>query len=165
MNGYLLSIIGTVLLCSIITVIIPNGKTAGTVKGIAKLVCVLAIIAPILRFFKTGELDWTTSKIDENNFSKSVIEIDQDFIQYYSESRVRETERQMETLLKEEFNIETAVSLRWEFESETVASRYEWERIRIKQIYVKMPENLSANAWNDVQEYLKKNYCSEVVLE
>ena len=149
MNGYLLSIIGTVLLCSIITVIIPNGKTAGTVKGIAKLVCVLAIIAPILRFFKTGELDWTTSKIDENNFSKSVIQI----------------ERQMETLLEEEFNIETAVSLRWEFESETVASRYEWERIRIKQIYVKMPENLSANAWNDVQEYLKKNYCSEVVLE
>ena len=164
MNGYLLSIIGTVLLCSIITVIIPSGKTAGTVKGIAKLVCVLAIIAPILRFFKTGELDWTKSDGDKENFSKTVIEIDQSFIQYYSESRVRETERQMETLLEEEFNIETAVSLRWEFESETVASRYEWERIRIKQIYVKMPENLSANAWNDVQEPPRYNSFSSNIL-
>ncbi len=165
MNGYLLSIIGTVLLSAIVTVVIPNGKTAGTVKGIARLVCVLAIIAPILRFFKTGEMDWTTSKIDGNNFSKSVIEIDQDFIEYYSESRVRETEGQIETLLLEEFHVKATVSLEWELESETVANRYEWERIRIKGIYVKMPEDFSADVWKSVQKYLKQTYCSEVILE
>lgn len=165
MNGYLLSIIGTVLLCSIITVIIPSGKTAGTVKGIAKLVCVLAIIAPILRFFKTGELDWTKSDGDKENFSKTVIEIDQSFIQYYSESRVEEAERQLEVLLKEEFGVQAVISFRWKFESETVANRYEWERIRVNTIHVNLLEEETVGVRNAVQEYLKKNYCSEVLLE
>lgn len=165
MNGYLLSIIGTVLLCAIITVIIPSGKTAGTVKGIAKLVCVLAIIAPILRFFKTGELDWTKSGSDGENFSKTVIEIDQDFIQYYSESRVEAAEKQLESLLKDEFGVQTTISLQWEFESETIANRYEWERIYIKQIYIKILDTQGESVQTAVREYLTKNYCSEVILE
>ena len=165
MNGYLLSIIGTVLLCAIITVIIPSGKTAGTVKGIAKLVCVLAIIAPILRFFKTGELDWTKSGSDGENFSKTVIEIDQDFIQYYSESRVEAAERQLENLLKDEFGVKTTISLQWEFANETIANRYEWERIYIKQIYVKILDTQGESVQTAVREYLTKNYCSEVILE
>lgn len=165
MNGYLLSIIGTVLLCSIITAIIPSGKTAGTVKGIAKLVCVLAIIAPILRFFKTGELVWTNSDGEGENFSKSVIEIDQSFIQYYSESRVEEAEKMLEALVAEDFGVQTTISIKWELEAETVASRYDWERIRIQKIYVKMLEEQTESERNAVEEYLKKNYCSEVILE
>ena len=160
MNGYLLSIIGTILLCSIITVLIPNGKTAGTVKGIAKLVCVLAIIAPILRFFKTGEFDWTKSE----NSSKSVIELDYDFIEYYSKARIKATESSLEMLIKEEFGVETTITLAWEMESETLDKYYEWDRIRITQIYVKLQSNEGVQV-GELIEYLKQNYCSEVILE
>ena len=160
MNGYLLSIIGTILLCSIITVLIPNGKTTGTVKGIAKLVCVLAIIAPILRFFKTGEFDWENA----GNSSKTVIELDYDFIEYYSEARVKVAERSLEGLLKEEFGVETSITLAWEAESETLDRYYEWEKIRITRIYVKL-QSEGGVSMEDLVEYLKQNYCSEVILE
>ena len=56
-SGYLLTIIGTVLVCSLITAIAPEGKTTASVKGVAKLVCTLAIISPVLRFFKTGSIE------------------------------------------------------------------------------------------------------------
>lgn len=160
MNGYLLSIIGTILLCSIITVLIPNGKTAGTVKGIAKLVCVLAIIAPILRFFKTGEFEWANAE----NSSKTVIELDYDFIEYYSEARVKAAEKSLECLLKEKFGVETSITLAWETESETLDRYYEWGKIRITQIYVKLQSEGGAQV-KDLIEYLKQNYCSEVILE
>ena len=50
LNDYLLCVIGTVLICSILTAIAPEGKTSAVIKGVARLTCVLAIISPVLNF-------------------------------------------------------------------------------------------------------------------
>ena len=50
MNEYVLSVIGTVLIASVLTAILPEGKTSGIIKGITRLVCVVAIVAPVVSF-------------------------------------------------------------------------------------------------------------------
>ena len=52
MNGYLISVVGTVLLCALLTAILPEGKTANLIKAVAKLACLVAIIAPVPAFLQ-----------------------------------------------------------------------------------------------------------------
>ena len=114
MNGYLLSVIGTILLSAILTAIVPEGKTSATIKGIAKLACLLVIISPILKYLQTGD----TESSDENSeifFSETVIRTDEDFIKYYSEMRIRFTEEDIETELAEEFSVACDVTLEWSY--------------------------------------------------
>lgn len=51
MSGYLLAIIGIVLLTGILSAVLPEGKTAKFIKGMTKLCCLAVILAPILGFF------------------------------------------------------------------------------------------------------------------
>lgn len=156
MNSYLLSIVGTVLLSAIITAILPNGKTAGLIKAITRLACTLAIVSPILQFFQSGELTFVKTEKTESIFSQSVIEGDNEFIQYYSELRIREAEVALEKEIAKNQGILADVSIRWTREN---------TEIRIDEILVKTTgredEEVLANMW----EYLTKNYCSEVLIE
>ena len=47
LSGYLLCIIGTTLVSSILLAILPEGKSSSMVKGMAKLVCIVSIVSPI----------------------------------------------------------------------------------------------------------------------
>lgn len=165
MNGYLLSIIGTVLLCSVITAILPNGKTATIIKGIAKLVCILAIVAPVLRFFRTGEITEISTENSNTFFSQTGIDADRDFIKYYSEMRIRETESALEKEIEERYAIATKVKLLWETEAEMVYGLYDSERIRILEISVQCAEEIDGEVKTDMWTYLTENYCSEVLIE
>ena len=81
MSVYVLSVIGTVLLCSILTSILPTGKTNSVIKGIAKLVCVISIVMPVLIFFQSGK--WSMNQnIFQKEFAESIIKTDEAFIQY-----------------------------------------------------------------------------------
>lgn len=165
MNGYLLGVIGTVLLSAIITAILPEGKTMGTVKAITRLACIISIISPILRFFKTGEMERLSSKNSSEFFAQSVIESDLAFIQYYSEMRIAETERALKDEIKEKYGIDADVTLIWSARKENVGDLYEAERIQIVQIKIRLnkqsDEEVIEKMWND----LSKNYCSEVLIE
>ena len=165
MNGYLLGVIGTVLLSAIITAILPEGRTAGTVKAITRLACIIAIISPILRFFKTGEMEELTAKNSSDIFSQSVIDGDSAFIQYYSEMRIAEAERVLKEEIKETYGINADVKLVWTVVEECVADIYQTESIKILQIRIRIneqsDEEVLENMWND----LSKNYCSEVLIE
>ncbi len=162
MNGYVLSVIGTVLVCSLITAIAPEGKTSALVKGIAKLICVLAIIAPVLKFFKSGSIEeWTGKK----NSSQSVIEEDANFIQYYCEMRARETESALESELFEKYEVCAEVSLVWEIAQEELGTLYTEQKMRVEKIYIVIPTETSEEVRNQMQVYLSKNYCSEVLIE
>ena len=152
MNGYLLGVIGTVLLAALLTAIAPEGKTSGLIKAIAKSACLLAIVAPIPSYLNLGNFDEKNAD-SQTIFSQTVIETDGDFIKYYSEMRIRATAQALETELKEKFSVETSVELKWTYES---------DEIKITKIIVKA-ENGEANA--DMWEYLTKNYCSEVMIE
>lgn len=165
MSEYLLSIIGTVFLCSILTAIAPQGKTAGVIKGVAKLACVLVIVSPVFRFFKTGEIGGNSTENSPTFFPQTGIQTDESFIQYYSEMRVRETETALRQEIFERYAVETEVSFTWETETQTVGKYYETERIKINEIRVKCAEEPSKELKESMWEYLTKNYCSEVLIE
>lgn len=158
MNGYLLSVIGTVLLSAILTAIVPEGKTSSAIKGVAKLACVLAIVAPVLEFFQSGGSKLGTKKSSTSIFSESVIQTDEEFIKYYSEMRIRETEKALERELAEKYGAETEVTLEWSSETE------ETDGIRITRIRIRL-EDETEEVGQMIADYVKKNYCSEVLLE
>ena len=152
MNGYLLSVIGTVLLAALLTAIAPEGKTSGAIKAIAKSACLLAIVAPIPSYLNSGNSDEKSTQ-SQTIFSQTVIETDEDFIKYYSEMRIRATAQALERELKEKFSVQTSVELQWS---------YELSEIQIRKIIVKTQNGEQNTA---MREYLTKNYCSEVMIE
>ena len=166
MNGYLLSIIGTVLICSVLTAVLPSGKTAGVIKGIAKLACVIAIIAPIPQFLGAwGDFDTNSEKNAQQtheNFSQSVIQTDESFIKYYCEMRVRHTEETLNAELAEKFSVQATTDIDWRFQEESFVDSNE---IVITKISVKLQEEKTLEEKNAVRDYLTKNYCSEVQIE
>lgn len=152
MNGYLLTVIGTVLIAALLTAIAPDGKTSGLIKAIAKSACLLAIVAPIPSYLNSGNSDEKNEDL-QTIFSQTVIETDEDFIKYYSEMRIRATAQALEAELKEKFSVMASVELEWTNES---------DEIKITKIIVRT-ENGEANT--AMWEYLTKNYCSEVMIE
>lgn len=156
MNGYLLCVIGTVLVCSILTAIAPEGRTSTVIKGVARLSCVLAIIAPVLSFLKTGDVSVFNDKNGQEIFSQEGIEGESAFIQYYSEMRILQTESALQTELEEKYGVAAKVSLLWS-QSE--------EKIHIDEIRVKLLNKTSEGVKKEMWAYLTKNYCSEVLIE
>ena len=168
MNGYLLSVIGTVLLCAILTSITPEGKTASVIKGVAKLACLLIIVSPILSFisaFPSSKDEQASGEIFEEFFGETVIQTDESFIQYYSEMRIRSVEKALVQEIKERFGVETSVTLLWERVETHENGVYGAENVKIISINVttktKMQEEDKKRMW----DYLTKNYCSEVQIE
>ena len=162
MNEYLLGVIGTVLICALLTAILPQGKTSGVIKAITRMACILAIIAPMLKYLQTGTLD-STINVDKN-FSKTVIETDEAYIKYYSEMRIRETETALEKEISDRYGFSSEVRLRWERVLEN-KGKYTTEAVQIQAIEVKVSGDLSEEQARDMYEYLTKNYCSEVLIE
>ncbi len=158
MNGYLLSVIGTVLLCSLLTAIAPEGKTSSIIKGMARLACILAIISPVLHFFKTGDLGKITDDLQENG-----IRTDKSVIEYYSEMRASAAEEGIEKELAEKYGVEVEVSLAWSLALEKFGD-YEVEQIRVDGITV-YGDSLDEEVKENMRVYLRKNYCSEVLIE
>lgn len=156
MKEYLLSIIGTVLLSAFLMAILPEGKTNGMIKAVTRLACTLAIIAPILQFFQSGTAAFIEVKKGETIFSQSVIDAEEAFIHYYSELRVRETEKALQKDIAQTCGIKAVVSIDWKKEN---------EGIRIEKIHVITTEQQNEEALKNMWEYLTKNYCSEVLIE
>ena len=70
--------------------------------------------------------------------------------------RIRNTEAQLETELLQKYEVETRVTLAWEYEEYDV---------KITQITVKTQEIITEVEKKLMWEYLTKNYCSEVLIE
>ena len=154
MNGYLLSVIGTILLSALLTAILPNGKTSAVIKAITKLACLLVIISPVFSYIQaeTGTSNGNSSK----NLSQSVIQTDESFITYYSEMRIQNAQVQLESEIKEKFGLDCRVAFTW---------KYDKENIRIIKLTVQPQTEISERQNSELYEYLTKNYCSEVVIE
>ncbi len=159
MNEYLLTVIGTVLLCSVLTAMIPEGKTSPVIKGIVKLVCILTIISPVFRFLSSGDLKELTDKKSQDFFDGQVIAAEGEYIQYYCEMRVRQTESALEEELKDKFSLQSEVVLTWSLQED------EKKRIRIDGMSVKLLEEKGEEVKKEVWAYLTNTYCSEVLIE
>ncbi len=164
MSAYVLSVIGIILISAILTAIVPSGKTSTAIKSVTRLACVLAIVMPVLSFFQSGE--WSIGKtFFQEDFSETVIQTDELFIQYYSEMRVRETEKALEKKLYEQFHVKADVQLTWGIKKGEYASRYQDDKIKITCIQVSNQEKQTEEVEGAMWVYLTENYCSEVLIE
>lgn len=154
--------IGTVLFASVITAFASEGRTATAVKGIARLACVLAIVAPLTQcFLQGGFKKWEK---EEDFFEKTGIEVDGAFIEYYSQVQVRGEEERLEKLLLTECGVAANVTLDWEWKTRPQSGRYEWKGVYVNAVCVKLQEE-EREKEEQVYAYLTENYCSEVRIE
>ena len=164
MSVYVLSVMGTVLLCALLTAILPTGKTTSIVKGVSRLACVISIVMPVLVFFQSGK--WSVNQnIFQNDFAENVIQTDDAFIKYYSEMRVHETQTALEQVIYEEFSVQAEIVISWEIYKDKYADDYEWQKIKITNIHVKNKEKQTEEVERAMWVYLTENYCSEVLIE
>lgn len=159
MNGYLLSIIGTVLFSSFIVAILPEGKMSGTIKGVAKMVCLLAIIAPIPQYMQKQKNLKNTEEV-QNFFSITGIQSDISFIQYYSEMRIKDAEQLLEREIQEKFSYQADVLLK----IDDTYSGADSIDIKIASIYLCIP-NVESEMQAQIQMYLVEKYGCEVLFE
>ena len=150
LDAYLLGVIGTILLGTFLTAILPEGKTSGIVRAMTRLVCLLVIISPVLNFLNNE------NGKNEKNFVKSVIQTDESFIQYYCELRVQNAETAIQTELLQSFQTACKVSICWELKN---------DEIHVQKILLTVDKNCSEEVKARMCEYVTKNYCSEVLLE
>lgn len=148
MNGYLLSVIGAVLLSSVLTAVLPNGKTSGTIKTVLKLACILIIISPVLNYIKT-------EKNPQKNTQNFVIQTDEEFIKYYSELRVRLSEEALSDEIYQQFSVNCSVDAKWEIKNEEIFIS--------KAVIATSDEN--TEQMEKIRLYLTKKYGFEVEFE
>ena len=155
MKEYLLAMIGTILISAVLTSLAADGKTVSIIRNMTKLACLLVILSPIVKILEEKDLT-KNNEISDNYFSETVIQTDSDFIQYYSELRIKSTEIALQKELFEKYKITSNVSIFWQYE------KYD---IRITQIKITLKEEQSEVVKQEMWEYLTKNYCSEVLIE
>ena len=165
MNEYLLSIIGVILLSAILTAILPDGKTSGLIRSVMRMACILTIISPILTFFHSGSLTVGAEKKSNINSENAVIEMDAEFIHYYSEMRISEAESALESEIFEKFHVDCDVTLHWQLEPEMTGKTVTTELIKITKMHIKTIAQQQEEVLKEMWEYLMKNYCSEVLIE
>ena len=164
MSAYALSVVGTVLLSAILTMLVPEGKCSALIKGVAKLACVVVLIAPIPQYLKNDNFfDLIRGENVENTdvfFEENGITADESFIRYYCELRIAYTQKALEVDLQDKYAVSATVSLEWEFVNET-----DVDGLKITKIIVKTDENTTIGVKNDMTKYLSNTYCSEVQIE
>ncbi len=164
MNAYLLRIIGVVILSAFVTAILPEGKTSGAIRTISRFICILAIVSPVLRFFQSGALSEKGESMSAI-FTETVIEAEDNFIEYYSEMRIRQTEESLKKEIFNKFSIDVTVLLSYEYQTETVGEFYNYQKIKITRVYVRLNEDVNEEIVRKLWEYLVKDYCKEVLIE
>ena len=147
MSEYLLSIVGAILLSAVLTSILPEGKTLGMVKSVAKLVCVLVILSPFGKWLKNP------IQITENYFSQSVIKIDESFIEYCRENAIAQAEEQIEEEILQNFLLQSDV--------EFICKIGQDDGVSVTQMIVR----IKGGECQEVEKYLTEKYGYEVRME
>ncbi len=161
MSGYLLSIVGIVLLSAVLSAVLPGGKTGKLIRGMAKLACLVVILAPVLKFFAGGE---------EPDFplfsSETVIQTDGTFIDYCSTERVKSAENALAEKLSEVFAVRAEVKLEWEYCDSLTGTEYmnlyAGKEIRITKAVLTDAEGvIGEEVRQKMEEYVAENYGCE----
>ena len=165
MNAYILSVLGVVLFSSLVTAIIPDGKTASFIKGIARLVCVFAIVSPLISFFQEGK----ESGDGENFFVDSVIKTDETYIDYCSKISVKNAETELQNTVEKDYGISCDIHLIWQYEKKDTDGlkgffliNYEGKSIKVEEIQINFPIDTSTEMQNNIISRLQTDTSCEV---
>lgn len=93
MSGYVLSILGIVLIGVIIEVVIPTGNISKYIKSIFSIFVVAVILSPVINFIS-----------NKNNFKLTYTDyqLDSELIEYIYSNRVKNMETEIENYLQQE---------------------------------------------------------------
>ncbi|MBQ4268434.1 MAG: hypothetical protein IJB97_02155 [Clostridia bacterium] len=165
MNAYILSVLGIVLFSSMITVMIPDGKTAGFIKGIARLVCVFAIVAPLINFFQNGAKNGN----GENIFLNSVIKTDEAYIDYCSKISIKTAEKQVIQTVEKEYGIACEIQFQWQYAEKTTDGlngfflvHYEGKAVKVTEIQIRFPSETPEETQNEIIRRIQTDTGCEV---
>ena len=151
MTEYLLSITGVVILSTVLSNILPTGKTTNLIKGFFRLCAHIVILSPVADFIN----DYSTKKeeIFKNYFEESVIKTDENYIEYCSEKTVAETERQIEKTLKEDYSISALVKV--------ILAENGDDFFQIEKIVVEV-ENISTETKSKIEQDFKTQFSVDI---
>lgn len=164
MNTYIFSVIGIILISSFITAVSAEGKIGSMVKGMTKLMCLLVILSPIFQLL-TKKQKGNTQNFHQDIFGYSVIEMDNHFIEYYSQTTMSYLEDSLEKEICEKYAYCVCISIDWAYEKGNSTDIFDPTKIKINQIHVSQKQALNEEDKRILSEYLTKNYCSEVLIE
>ena len=150
MSEYLFVVSGTVIIAAILTAIAPEGKISGVVKTAVKLVCLIVIAEPIAKYFVLSGKGEEPTFYDKNIFDETVITVDEEFIKYCSELRIAETEKAIEAVLADEYDLTASVTISWRTEEDG--------RIGILGISVETPAPAEKNVREKIERELGEKY-------
>ncbi|MBE5752677.1 MAG: hypothetical protein E7343_01245 [Clostridiales bacterium] len=152
MTNYLLSVVGIVLISTVLTNILPLGKTTSLIKNILRLCAYLAVLSPIFEFANNGLNNG--GNFFENYFSETVINTDESYIEYCSSKSINETERLIENRLKEEYSIDSTVTL-------VVEKVNESADLKIEKIIVEI-NDISSEKQEEIKMDFKKEFSVDI---
>lgn len=92
MTGWIMSIVGVVVIGVLIDVLTPEGESNKYIKGVYALIVVLVIASPIAKALK--------SDIDFSKYFDSAFQTDSTFVDYVNDDRKDEDEQKIANSLK-----------------------------------------------------------------
>ena len=113
MGGYLLSILGIVILGVVVDVILPSGSTSKYISGIFAIVVMFVIISPILSWVKSGYNI-------QDYFTLQDISLDEKLLYSINNSKFTELENQIEQELADNGYTNIKVDIQFSIESTNV---------------------------------------------
>lgn len=122
MDAYILSVCGAVIISSLVTILLPDGKTGKFINGVLKLFCLLVILVPLFVFFKNGSFETAGSA------AEGEISLDEEFIGDFYDEFANEEARAVEKKIKEELSVTVTAQIEWDF----VDYAYEVSKVKIK---------------------------------
>ncbi len=160
MNDYILSVVGVVLVSALLTAILPEGKTNGLIKSVAKVACVFTIVAPIINYFGGDK-----KLKNEEFFLETVINSDLDFIDYCSKISVNNAKDELEDYLFQESGVIINAELLWRYqegETQVFGTSYDDRKVKIYKALLTANESLNETLKQTVEELVKKTGIDEV---
>ncbi len=160
LSGYILSVIGVVLIAAILTAILPEGKTNGVIKSVMKVVCVFTIVSPVIEY-----LGGSKNLTSEGIFGESVIKEDASFIDYCSKISVENAAEELEVEIEKQFSVRARVSLEWQYKQESteiLIGSYENDQIEILKATVLLETEADAETKEKIIGLLKETGIKEV---
>ena len=113
MGGYLLSILGVVILGVVIDVILPSGSTSKYISGIFAIIVMFVIISPVLTWIKSGYNI-------QDYFTLQDISLDEKLLYSINKSKFTQLEEEVEQELADNGYNNVKVDIQFDIEATNV---------------------------------------------
>lgn len=155
MSAYILAVCGAVLIATLVTILLPEGKIGKFINGILRVFCVFILMLPIYSLVT----QWT-----EDGFSPTTngkIELDNSFLEHNYAIWAKEKEKQIKSIVENEFKITVTVLLDWTYARE----EFIVQKIEVKiESFGIIPVDEHIYTIQQVQKRVQKIVNTEVVV-